>query len=75
MFATMPTLSEVLWSLFVLLGLSASFLAPQISVMAVIAYCMMVTMALPFVMARFGLRGVRAVLRVPRIVRLVPRRG
>ncbi|MGH6931173.1 MAG: hypothetical protein ACREEE_01935 [Dongiaceae bacterium] len=70
----MPTLPEILWSLAVLLGLSASFLAPQISVMVVIAYCMLVTMALPFVMARFGLRGVRAMVRVPRIVQLVPRR-
>lgn len=73
MFATMPTPSQVLWSLMILLGLSASFLAPQISVMAVIAYCMIVMMILPFVMIRYGLRGVRAVVRVPRIVRLVPR--
>jgi hypothetical protein len=73
MFANMPAPSQVLGSLAVLLGLSASFLAPQISVMVVIAYCMIVMTILPFVMASFGLRGVRAITRVPRIIRLLPR--
>jgi hypothetical protein len=73
MLAPLPAPSKVLWSLFVLLGLSASFLAPQISVMAVIAYCATVTLILPFVLLRHGLRGARLLVRAPRLVRLVPR--
>jgi hypothetical protein len=73
MFATMPAPSQVLGSLAILLGLSASFLAPQITVIFIIAYCMIVMASLPYVMFRYGLRGVRVVTRLPRIVRLMPR--
>ena len=74
MFATFPSPSEILASLSVLLGLSASILAPQLSVMAIIAYCMLVTLASPFIIARYGISGLRAVARVPRVVQLVARR-